>query len=120
MLDLLTGTIQIIQPSAGAWVDGEFVNGATTTLNIPASVQPLKASDLKMLPEGRRNTEAIKIYAETKAVISDEKNSKNNSKIVYDGKNYEVFSVFNWSIGTDLKHYKIIALKIDGEGNGTS
>jgi len=120
MIDILTGQIKVTQPNgAGTYVGGRYVEGTKTVVeNVNASVQPLKPSEIKMLPEGRRNIESIKIYTELKMFISDEKNKRNASIVEYDGKNYEVHMVFNWNIGTDIKHYKIFAIKIDGEGEG--
>lgn len=121
MIDLPTSKIEVTQPDiAGGYVDGRYVPGETEIVFVNASVQPLKASEIKMLPEGRRNVESIKIYTELKMFVTDEKNNKKATKVLYDGKNYEVHMVENWAIGTDIKHYKVVALKIDGEGGGSN
>ena len=121
MIDLPTSKIEVTQPdAAGQYVDGRYVPGETKTVTIFPSVQPLKASEIKMLPKGRLNVESIKIYTELRMFISDEKNNKKATKVLYDGKNYEVHMVENWAIGTDIKHYKVVALKIDGEGEGSN
>lgn len=119
MIDLPTSIIEVTQPgTAGEYVDGFYVAGETETVSTNASVQPLKASEIQMLFGGRRNVESIKIYTELKMFVSDEKNNKKASQVLYDGKNYEVHMVENWAIGTDIKHYKVVAIKNDGEGGG--
>ena len=121
MIDLPTSEIEVTQPEfSGQYVDGRYVPGETETITIFPSIQPMKPSEIKMLFEGRRNVEAIKIYTETRMFVSDEKNNKKATKVLYDGKNYEVHMVENWAIGTDIKHYKVVALKIDGEGEGSN
>jgi len=123
MIDIPTTKITVTQPDGpGAYDDdGRYQEGTKVVLNnIVASVQPLKPSEIQMLPEGRRNVEAIKIYTELKMFVSDEKNQRNASFVLFDGKNYEVHRIFNWNIGTDIKHFKVIAMKVDGEGEGTN
>ncbi len=121
MIDLPTSKIQVTQPvGPGQYVDGRYVPGPTETVTIFPSVQPMKPSEIKMLFEGRRNVESIKIYTELRMFVSDEKNNRKATKVLYDGKNYEVHMVENWAIGTDIKHFKVVALKIDGEGGGTN
>ena len=118
MIDLPTTTVSFKRHAPGAHVEGRYVEGGVTVLTAEASAQPLNGSEIKMLPEGRRNDEAMKFYTETKFQTSDEKNKINADLITYDGKEYEVHKVANWSIGTDIPHYKVIAVKLDGEGEG--
>lgn len=121
MIDLPTVEIKVIQPDvSGGYVDGRYVPGKKEIVLNFASVQPLKPSEIQMLPEGRRSIEAIKIYTDLKMFITDEKNSRKASLVEYDGKNYEVHMVANWAIGTDIPHFKVIAMKIDGEGEGSN
>lgn len=123
MIDIPTTTITVTQPNLVGTYDanGRYVEGEKTIINnVIASVQPLKPSEIQMLPEGRRNVEAIKVYTELKMFVSDEFNKKNASLILYDGKNYEVHMVSNWNIGTDIPYFKVIGIKIDGEGGGVN
>ena len=121
MIDILTSKILVTQPTGeGRYVDGRFIEGKKETIEIMASVQPMMPSEIKMLPEGRRNFEGIKIYSDVKLKVSDELNNKNASILEYDGKKYEVQRVFNWAIGTDIPHYEILAVKIDGQGGGVN
>ena len=120
MIDIPTVTVSFERSEVGSHVDGRWVEGALELLSAQVSAQPLRASEVNMLPEGRRNTETIKFYTETKFKTSDEKNGINSDIIIYDGKKFEVMMVENWSIGTDIPYYKAIGAKIDGEGGGTN
>ena len=121
MIDLPTTEIKVTQPTEGGeYVNGRYVPGEKRIVFNMASVQPLSGSEIQMLPEGRRNMEAINIFTELRMFVSDEKNNRKASLIEYDGKNYEVHKVDNWAIGTDIPHYEIIAIKIDGECEGSN
>ena len=120
----------------GQWVDGRFVRSAPTTIQMKASVQPLKGNEALILPEHRRNSEAVKIYTCDRLFPTDEKRQTAADVVSHDGKRYEIHSVQNWTTGktvkneqdqnpddlntrsTDLPHYKAIAVMIDGGGAG--
>lgn len=118
MIDIANATISVIQPTTpGSYVDGIWIDGATELVeNVLVSAQPhtMKPHEVLQLPEGRRDVEAIKIYTDLRMFPSSEENKKIASVVLYDNNSYEVHKVFNWSIGTDIKHYKVIALKIEG------
>lgn len=116
---LMTETVEIVRVSAEVtWVDGEPVRGAEETLSAPASIQPLTPNERLLLPEHVRTRETVKMYMETLVRTLDEKNNLLADRIIHDGKTYEVQGVENWHIGTDLPHYKVICVKLDGEGGG--
>jgi len=118
MIDILTETLSIERHNGGSWVEGRYIKSELENLSIKASVQPLRPNEVKILPEHRRTAESVKIYSDTKLKTSDELNGSPADVIVHDGKRFEVHSVANWSIGTDIPHYKIIAVKQDGQGGG--
>ena len=62
----LTGSVELtfLRPDGkGRYVDGEYVKSSTLRQTIlKANVQPLKYTDLMILPEADRTSEWIKIY----------------------------------------------------------
>lgn len=120
MIDLPTESLPVKRYAAGSWSTGNYVKGVLSEFSIEASVQPMKYNDTMLLPEHRRSEESLKFYTETKVGISDEKNNLPADEITHDGKIFQVMSVANWSIGTDIPHYKVICLKKNDEGGGNA
>lgn len=81
-----------------------YESGRPTTSNQSISfygvVQNANPRDLKVLPEGDRNTEAIKIHTETEI--------KQKDLISYDSSSWLVSNISNRRIGN---YYKVIAVK---------
>lgn len=115
---LATETLSVDRFSNGAWVDGRYIKGDATITPFTASVQPLRPNEIQILPEHRRNSESIKIYTSQRLFNSDEKNSIPADVVTHDGKKYEIHKVWNWNIGTNIPHFKAIAMIVDGEGSG--
>lgn len=88
---------------------GEYVEGATTTLSIMTSIQPADAEDLKSLPEGRRESEAYRLYTDTLLKIT-ERDSTQGDTILIGTKQFEVLSIAPWqNRGTEAcNHYKAV------------
>lgn len=115
---LATETLSVDRYSDGSWVDGRYQKGTPVTTTFTASVQPLRPNETQIIPEHKRNSEAVKIYTQERLFNADEKNGIPADVVTHDGKIYEIMDVSNWSIGTDLPHYKAIAVLRDGEGSG--
>lgn len=117
MINLLTHTISRSRFAAGKWENGRFVKGTATIDSIKASVQPLRPNEALLLPEGRRTTEAVKIYSDERLFTTDENGATAADIITIDGVRYEVHFTEAWNLdSSDQEHYKTIALKMDGEG----
>ncbi len=65
-LEALTGT-----RNTSSFVDGRPVAGGQTALNFDGVVQNATPKDLKVLPEGDRDSEAIKIHTEYRVLNKD-------------------------------------------------
>jgi hypothetical protein len=115
---LMTETVEIVRARDFTLVEGRYQRGSETTKTASASVQPLNPDEQQLLPEGRRSKESVKFYLAERVYGTDEENQLPADRIRHDGKLFEVVSVANWAIGTDLPHYKAIAVKLDGEGGG--
>lgn len=94
--------------AAGSVIDGYYTNGTSSTVNITASVQPLKPSDIQQLPEGRRNKKLFNIFTSTKLNVVT---SANPDKITIGTEDFELDQEEQWQNGI-LNHYKYLAIKV--------
>ena len=92
---------------AGTVVDGLFVEGATSDINITASIQPLKPDEVKQLPEGRRNSKPFWLFTATELNIVS---SANPDLVIIGGVTYEVDNIEVWQNNV-LPHYKCLVYK---------
>jgi len=101
-LEVVTGT-----RNPGSYVNGRWVDGTPEALSFSGVVQNATPDDLKALPEGNRNDEAIKIH--TAFALIPQTDSKTGDVILYKGLNWLVFNVANRYIGS---YYKAIAVRV--------
>lgn len=105
----LNGWLQPLTGSrtSGSYVNGRWVAGSPVALSFNGVVQNATAEDLKVLEEGLRTEEAIKIHTTTKLVpqIGD---TTTGDIISYDSKSWLVHNVADRKIG---RYYKAIATK---------
>lgn len=106
---LASGTYTVTRTAAAGIVKGRATPGATTTISIVASIQPVTGKDLKRLPEGLRTEDLIAGWTSTElrtaavaGVYAD--------KITYLGGSYEVQKVESWD--ETGNYFKFIAMKV--------
>lgn len=81
-----------------------------STFTITASIQPTNGSDIKLLPENRREEEILKLYTDSE-LFGAIKGSAGNADIVeINGKDYEVVKTFPWQNNV-INNYKIFVAK---------
>lgn len=84
LLQTVTGT-----RSPGSYVSGRWVAGIPVALSFPGVVQNAAPADLKVLDEGQRTEEAIKIHTtfelipQSSSITGDLISYKSNSWLVY-------------------------------------
>lgn len=109
--------ITLRRPSPGSYVNGRWVEGATTDSTITASIQPLTGEDMQSLPEARRESEAYNMFTSTQVRTVQEAGSNQNSdRILFGGKEFEVHQVHTWQNNanfTIVNHYRYFILRID-------
>ena len=94
--------------ATGSITNGIFTEGATSTINITASIQPLKPSEIQQLPEGRRNRKVFWVITSTKLNVV----STTNPDIITVGtENFELDSAEEWQNNV-INHYKYMAMKV--------
>jgi len=103
--------LTIKRQSASTLVNGVYVNGAITTLTIQASIQPLSGEDVKMLPEGARVGDKVKVYTDTNLQVLGEALRIEPDVIVWRGHDYKCISVDVRQMGV-IPHYKYIFSRV--------
>jgi len=95
----------VTRQAANSYVSGLPVDGATSTFDIQASIQPVSGEDMKTLPDGRNVNDMIKVYSDTNLQVSDEANRLEPDKLTWRGKVYECVSVDVRQMDV-ISHYK--------------
>lgn len=103
--------IQVKRWGEGEWVDGYFVNGIETTLDIEANVQPLRGHELLTLPEADRTKESIKVYCVETLKTVDEVGQKKADIIIWEGKRWQATRPMTYKMGV-LDHTKTVCFRL--------
>ena len=101
--------VTITRQAAGAYVAGVWVPGAESTVTIRASVQPATAEDMQRLPEGRRQTGAVKLY--TSAALKTEIGNQKADRVTLPTGTYEVAQADQWQNGV-LPHNVYLCARV--------
>ena len=110
---LLTHKIPIVvlRQGEGAWIDGYWVNGAETPLDVEANVQPMRGHELLTLPESDRTKESIKVYCVETLKTVEEVGQTKADVIVWDNKRFQAIKTMTYKIGV-LDHTKTICYRL--------
>lgn len=103
--------IVISRKAAGTYASGVYVDGATTTINAAASVQPLSGREQLSLPELQHGKEVCKIYTSTPIYSVDESVAKKADIITLQGKSFEVQRVEKWEYS--FSFYKALLVRLE-------
>ena len=90
----ITGTYTVTRRAPETRVKGRAVAGATSTLLVEASEQPLSGRDLQVLPEGQRADETRKLYSRT--TLRARTPASAGDLVEIDGESWEVFNTQVW------------------------
>ena len=99
-------TIIIIRKTAGSYVNGRYVEGDETEIEIDANVQPLTGNEFLQLAEGDRYKESWKVFSASEI--------RANDVITRLGKTYEVRRVSDYS-SQSIPHYEALMVLIEGQ-----
>jgi hypothetical protein len=94
---------------AGTYINGRWNTQTPADVTIKAHIQPLSGKEKQEVPEGRRENNAIRIYAQNLIKGVDVENKTQPDQVVYESKNYEVYNAKNW-IGV---WYKALGLEVE-------
>lgn len=105
----------ITRLAAGSYVNGDWVDGAESSLTIAASVQPMSMEDMKDAPEGRRLSDMVKMYTDADLfTVEDSGANQQPDKLTWRGREYEIISkgVHQMSV---IPHYKYVCAVTSAE-----
>lgn len=91
--------------------DGRFALPEPEEITVMASVQPLKATEMEALPEGRRGARAVKVYTDIELFMPDQIIGQQADKFVWLGKTYEVVGCDAYQCGV-INHYRSYAVEV--------
>lgn len=105
--------IEITRRSLGDWVDGDWVEGSTTTFTAMVNIQPLKPYEILMLPESERTRSWWKVYS-ADVLRTAKEGSHDADEFVWKGDRYKIMKVDDWTSGMGiLEHTKSQAVRIE-------
>lgn len=93
---LATGTYPLTRGSAGSFVGGDYVPGATVAMTIEAVIVPASGRQLERLPEGQRTKDVIAIYSPTELRTASVAGAPAD-QVEWSGAQYQVQSVKAWN-----------------------
>ena len=113
MMAIFRKAVTVKRQAAGAYVAGVWVPGAASQVTIQASVQPASAEDMQRLPEGQRQTGAVKLYTSDTLLtsIGDQK----ADVVVTEQGEYEVSVADVWNNGLIPHKAYLCARVVDAE-----
>ena len=111
---LYTGrtTLTVTRAGTGSRVNGRYVPGTPTTVEVVANVQPYqRRSGEVSIPEGDRDRSLLKIFAREplRAVVEGNPSSVADT-FTWNGETYEVIQVQYWGMGM-MNHWECLAIK---------
>ncbi|MCK5609862.1 hypothetical protein KAR91_48770 [Candidatus Pacearchaeota archaeon] len=92
-------------------LEGDWVEGLVSPTTIETTVQPLRGKEMELLPEGRRDSQAYKLYPGMLMLTADTSNRQNPDQVQIDNEWYEAVIVEPWQ-NAILNHYKTIVVKL--------
>lgn len=110
--------LTIYRESQGSYVDGDWVAGTETTFTIKAKIQPLKETELMILPEALRNRSWVKVYVQEDQVATHSalraaqqgNGGWGPDEFVWQGFRYEVMKDRNYD-DSILDHTRVFAAR---------
>jgi hypothetical protein len=106
-------SIDIIRQTQGSYVNGDWVEGTETTVPTEVNIQPLKDSEILLLPESERTKEWYKLYsAEELRTAKEGTGGYGADEFIFSGNRYRIMKVRNFSMGI-LNHWKASAARIE-------
>lgn len=107
MITSFRSSVIVKRRAAGTLVNGNWTEGAESTLTILASIQPLRPAEMESLPEGRRTSKAFKLFTSDKLNLVS---SASPDRVTLYGESYEVFGESVWQNHV-IDHYKYIVIR---------
>lgn len=108
---------RVLRTSAGDWVDGYWVDGEETEVEVQALWYNMKGYELAMRPEAFRSIATIKVQTIEPLNSIREADSTKPDKIYVDGYWYEIHERDKFSMGV-RDHYEQVAVRLEQSAGG--
>jgi hypothetical protein len=97
----------------GSRVKGSWVEGKPIDTPFKGTAQPASGKVLELLPEGKRTTETILVFApkELEFTAADSEAQRSGDIIIWEDRLYEVQVVKPWKVGM-LPHWELVASRV--------
>ena len=103
--------VTVTRRAAGSRTKGLVTPGASSTLTVSASVQPITPRQAQMLPEGIRQSASFVVFSGTELKATDPLTGAVGDTISYRGRTWEIVSVEDWTQHGGF--YKSVAAKVE-------
>ena len=105
-------SIDIIRQTQGSYVNGDWVEGTETTVPTEVNIQPLKDSEILLLPESERTKEWYKLYSAGELRTAKEGTGGYGAdEFIFNGDRYRVMKARRYQMQI-LDHWKCMAARI--------
>ena len=110
MFDVFRKTLTVKRKATGSFLNGYWLDGAESTVEILASIQGTDAEVLETLPEGYRTRESYTLFTDT--LLKTSKTGKTTPDIVViEDENFIVAKVMPWQHLDPTKHYEVVIVR---------
>jgi hypothetical protein len=89
-IDMLARPIQLMKAGPGVFINGHWVPGAATPIDIMAVHQATSRQDMEYLPEGLRERVTKTVWTRTTLNDADEASATAADELVIEGETYRV------------------------------
>lgn len=93
-------------------VDGTYILPKATEMTILASVQPLKANEVNILPEGMRTSRAVKVYSGVELLVANQQEGMLADRFIWRGMTFEVVASDIYQCAV-INHYRAYAVEVN-------
>jgi hypothetical protein len=112
-MNLFRSPLTVKSYANGAYIDGEWQEGAETQFTIQGSVQPASGEEMQLLPEGRRKYGAYRVYTNATLKTANE-DANNPDKVVLFDREHEVVAEMNWRNNV-ITHNKYLCARLESK-----
>lgn len=114
---LLTNKIPltIYRRTQGSYVNGDWVEGTTTEVEVEVNIQPIKPHQLMIFPESERSKTWLRLFsADLLRTQKEGAGGHDADEFLWKGERFKVMKVDDW-LGTMgiLEHCEAIAVRIE-------
>lgn len=115
---LSSTTITITRRDAGAYVSGEYTDGASSTFDVLCNIQPASQRDVMFLPEGLRTRAKFLLFTKVADELRTAEQGALPDLTTYRGRSYQLHGVESF-VDAPLPHHEYILVETETEIGAT-